>query len=63
MYGSVVGEGATVEYSILDENVKVGKNAVIGKARSDETKITVVGQGNRIPDGAVIADGEMIYEY
>ena len=63
MYGSVVGEGATVEYSILDENVKVGKNAVIGKAKSNETKITVVGQGNCIPDGAVIADGEMIYEY
>ena len=63
MYGSVVGEGATVEYSILDENVKVGKNAVIGKAKSDETKITVVGQGNCIPDGVVIADGEMIYEY
>ena len=63
MYGSVVGEGATVEYSILDENVKVGKNAVIGKAKSDETKITVVGQGNCIPDGAVITDGEMIYEY
>ena len=63
MYGSVVGEGATVEYSILDENVKVGKNAVIGKAKSNETKITVVGQGNCIPDGSVIADGEMIYEY
>ena len=63
MYGSVVGEGATVEYSILDENVKVGKNAVIGKAKSDKTRITVVGQGNCIPDGAVIADGEMIYEY
>ena len=63
MYGSVVGEGATVEYSILDENVKIGKDAKIGKAKTDETKITVVGQGNAIPDGAVIADGEMIYEY
>ena len=63
MYGAVVGEGASVDYSILDENVEIGKNAKIGKAKSDETKITVVGQGNSIPDGAVIADGEMIYEY
>ncbi|MBO5279942.1 MAG: glucose-1-phosphate adenylyltransferase [Clostridia bacterium] len=63
MYGAVVGEGASVDYSILDENVEIGKNAKIGKAKSDETKITVVGQGNSIPDGTVIADGEMIYEY
>ena len=53
----VIGEGAVVKYAILDRDVEIGKNAHVGKARSEAKGITVIGEGTRIEDGAVVADG------
>ena len=56
----VIGEGATVTYSILDSGVNIGNGASIGKARKDACGITVIGTGISVPDGFVLADGKMI---
>ena len=56
-----VGEGAVIDYSILDSDVKVGKDARIGKARQEAEGITVIGADNVVGDGEVIADNQMIY--
>ncbi len=55
----VIGEGATVNYSIIDSNVKVGAGSVIGKAKGEGTKVTVVAGGLDIKDGTVVPDGVM----
>jgi len=54
-------EGASVCYSILDSDVSVGAGASVGKAREDAKGIAVIGTGIDVPDGAVVADGAMIY--
>jgi glucose-1-phosphate adenylyltransferase len=56
-----VGEGAVIDYSILDSDVKVSKDARIGKARQEAEGITVIGADNVVGDGEVIADNQMIY--
>lgn len=53
----VIGEGAVVEYAILDRDVEIGKNARVGKARDIAKGIAVIGEGTRVEDGAVVADG------
>ena len=55
----VIGEGACVNYSIVDHSVKIGKNASIGKAREEATGIAVIGAGITIPEGCVIGDDRM----
>ncbi|MBO4356480.1 MAG: glucose-1-phosphate adenylyltransferase [Clostridia bacterium] len=56
---SQIAEGAYVRYAIIDSNVKIGKNArIIGK----EGKITVIGNGITVPDGAEIGEGLMVNE-
>lgn len=57
--GAVIKKGAVVENSIIDENVTIGCNAVVGKV-NDEKRIAVIGRNAVIPDGTVIADGEII---
>lgn len=61
MHHVSVSEGATVEYSILDSDVTVGKNASVGKPRSEAEGITVIGAGNSVGEGEIIADNQMIY--
>ena len=41
--------------------VTVGKNAKVGKPRSEAEGITVIGADNTVGDGEVIADNQMIY--
>ncbi len=54
-----VGEGSTINYSIIDSDVIVGAGCVIGKAKSEDTKVAVIAGGISIPDGTVIPDGAM----
>ena len=56
----VIGEGACVNYAILDSEVTVGAGSVVGKARGEAKGIAVIGMGINIPDGTVVADGAMI---
>ncbi len=53
----IIGEGAVVEYAILDRDVEIGKDARVGKAKDIAKGITVIGEGTRVEDGAVVADG------
>ncbi|MBQ8719152.1 MAG: glucose-1-phosphate adenylyltransferase, partial [Clostridia bacterium] len=62
MGNTVIGEGATVNYTILDEGVDVGAGAKIGEAKETAKDITVIGTGVKVPSGTVIPAGEMISE-
>lgn len=63
----VVKAGAQVNYSIIDEEVTVGKKAVVGAAKSEASKIegktsgiTVLGRGITVSDGGKVAAGEIV---
>ncbi len=60
MGNTVIGEGATVNYCILDEGVDIGAGAKIGAPMEDAKDITVIGMGVKVPSGTTIPDGEMI---
>lgn len=57
-----VEAGAEVRYSILDTGVTIGRNATVGEDRKTASEITVVGadcvvgDGEKIPAGAMISD-------
>ncbi len=52
----IVGEGAEVNYSIVDERTSIGKDAKVGTPKSDGVQITVVASGTKIADGEKVAD-------
>ena len=57
----VIGENATIEYSIIDENTKVGANAIVGNnVNKDKPKITVLGRNIVVDDGALVEAGKII---
>lgn len=56
--GSVIKDGAMVSYSIVDENVTVGKNAVIGKPKADNVEIVVLGRDITVGDGVKVLSGQ-----
>ena len=67
MGNTVVKAGAKVNYSIIDEDVTIGKKAVIGdvieKASLVESKtsgIAVLGRGICIGDGKEVAAGDIV---
>ena len=60
MRGTVIGEGATVDYGIVDENVTIGKGAVVGDEKSCKDRIALIGRGTTIADGAKVASGEIV---
>ena len=60
MNGARIEDGACVRYSILDENVTVGKNCTVGEARETAEGIAVVGAGICVEDGKTIPAGAMI---
>ncbi len=62
MGNTVIGEGATINYAILDEGVEIGAGAKIGAARGEAKDITVIGTGVKVPAGTIIVDGAMISE-
>lgn len=50
--------GATVDYSIIDSRAVIGSRAAVGKIDGGASRITVIGSGEAIPEGAVIYDGK-----
>lgn len=56
---TVIEEGARIECAIIDEQVSVGKKAVVG-SMNDEKDIAVVGREYKVEDNAVIEKGEMV---
>lgn len=62
MGNTVIGEGATVNYTILDEGVDIGPGAKVGEPRENAKDITVIGTGVKIPSGTIIPAGSMISE-
>ena len=55
---SVIKSGAKVNYSIIDENVTVGKNAQIGVPKSETAEIVVLGRDIKVADGVSVSDGQ-----
>ena len=67
MGNTVVKAGAKVNYSIIDEEVTIGKNAVVGEVIEKASKlegktsgITVLGRGITVGDGKSVPAGEII---
>ncbi len=67
MGNTVVKAGARVSYSIIDEDVTIGKNAVVGADRAEAEKltgktggITVLGRGISVSADGRIAAGEIV---
>ena len=60
MANTTVNEGARVEYSILDSDVVIGKDAVVGTAKSDNAEVTVVGSYITVGDGEKVEPGKII---
>ncbi len=62
MPGTEVAEDAVVEFSILAENVHVGRGAHVGGGAIDPlgSKITVAAEGSVVGDGMEIAPGTML---
>ena len=55
---SVIKAGATVSYSIIDENVTVGKAAKIGVEKDPSAEIVVLGRDLTVADGVTVSDGQ-----
>jgi glucose-1-phosphate adenylyltransferase len=55
---SVIKAGASVSYSIIDENVTVGKNAVIGVEKDENAEIVVLGRGLTVADNVTVREGQ-----
>ena len=62
MGNCVIGAGAKVYYAIIDGDVEIGEKAKVGKPRKDAAGIAVIGEGVRVPKGAVVADGATLPE-
>ena len=65
MPGTVIGDGAVVQYAIISENTVVGKNAVIGSRpedveNRDDWGIAVIGDNLKIGDNVVVAPKAMV---
>ena len=56
----IVGAGSTVNYCIIDSNVKIGEGCVIGKTKSENTKVTVVAGSTELPAATHVPDGAMV---
>ncbi len=58
----VVKAGATVERSIVDGNVRVGRDARVGSATAGETEdgLVVIGMGAKIENGSTVEPGSHI---
>jgi len=58
--GVTIGEGATVNYSIIDSDTVVGAGSVVGRTRSADEQITVIGSDLNIMPGTDIPGGTMV---
>ncbi len=55
-----IEEDAVIEYSILDENVDIGKGASVGCAKSEGKGIAVIGRNVKVGAGAKVEGGKII---
>ncbi len=55
---SVIKGNATVSYSIIDENVTVGKAAKIGVDKDPSAEIVVLGRDLTVGDGITVSEGQ-----
>ncbi|MEM3342509.1 MAG: glucose-1-phosphate adenylyltransferase family protein [Thermoplasmata archaeon] len=72
-HDTIIGEGTTVSKCIVDKDVRIGRNTVVGwgedlKANEEYPKllysgITLVGRSARIPDGTRIGRNVVVYPY
>lgn len=60
MSGTTVRAGAKIDYSIIDEDVVVGEDAVIGADKSEAKGIAVLGRNIEVGKGAVVSAGAII---
>lgn len=60
MQGCVVKSGAKVLYSILDEEVTVGQNCIVGNDKENAEEVSVVGASAVLPDGMIIEEGKIV---
>lgn len=60
MSNVTIGEGATINYSIIDSDTVIGPGSVVGRTRSADEKITVVGSELTIEPGRDIPGGNMV---
>ena len=60
--GAVVKNSVIFSESIIDEKVKVSRNAKIGSGRYDELKIAVLGRDITVSEGAIVDAGNIIDE-
>ena len=62
MANTYIGKDATVNYSILDENITVETGAEVGEAKETAKGIAVIGNGCTVKAGKKIEAGAMISE-
>ncbi len=62
MAETVVGKASAINYSIVDEQVKIGDGCVIGRNRGEAEGITVIARGVEISSGTNIDSNMMIDE-
>lgn len=55
-----IKKGAKIEYAIIDHDTVIGENATVGGKRADGCKITVLGAGCKVADGAAVESGAML---
>lgn len=67
MGNTVIKSGAVVNYSIIDEEVTIGQNAIVGACREEACKvegktngITVLGRGITVSDSSKVDAGEIV---
>ncbi len=59
---TIIGENATVEYSIIDEKVTIEAGAKVGAPKADDVEIAVVGRGVKVHANATVEAGANIEE-
>ncbi len=62
MKNVTIGEGTTINYSIIDSDTEIGAGSVIGRTKSANEKITVIGAGLKLSPGTDVPGGEMVNE-
>jgi ADP-glucose pyrophosphorylase len=63
MDGTVICEGSKINMTIIDEEVVIGKDAIVGGANDPEEadkKIAVIGRGSKIAPGDVVPAGKEV---
>lgn len=60
MQGTTVKKGARVLYSILDEEVVVGENCIVGNDKEKSKDVSVIGASTVLPEGYIVEEGKIV---